>query len=211
MKNSLLFLLLFCCYSGYSQSDLPEMDTTNHVEIDTGRIDTVPQVHKYKFVLGVGWNIVDNTSTRNNHFLDWAQHYNAVPFLSKISLDRSWNPYFATNAAFTYSQLKKEKYHNGETIEVITVDYLAFDVLAKLYIDQFILKSEWLDVHICAGLGINSAEENVNQTYNAGVGMDFWIFPKWGLRFQTLGKWALIQSYLSNNHIQHSAEVLYRF
>jgi OOP family OmpA-OmpF porin len=210
MKLSILSLLLCCGYAGHSQGVLPENDSTASNKIAAGIPDSITPT-RYKCVFSIGWNIVDNTSTRNNDFLDWNQHYNVVPFLSKISLDRSWNQTISTNVAFTYSRLYKENYQNGETNEILTVDYFALDVLGKLYVDQFFFKSNWLDVHLCAGVGMNYADKDYNKTFNAGAGLDFWIFPRWGLRFQTLGKWAFNQALLANNHIQHSAEVLHRF
>lgn len=204
MKIPLLFLLLCCWFSVFSQVASNENESTHFH-------DSIMLEKKYAFVIGFGGNIVDNTSTRNNQFLDWSQHYNIIPFPSKISLDRSWNSFFSTNIALTINQLYKEQYHNGELVGNISTGYVALDLLQKLFLDQYFFKKNWLDIDIGAGLGINIADKSFNQTFDAGAGIDIWIFPKWGLRFQTLGKFAFHKNMLANNHIQHSAEILWRF
>lgn len=204
MKNSLCFLLLFLCITAYTQ-------VQTDVSGDAAVPDSLTETRDPRYILGVGFNIVDNTSTRNNQFLNWSEHYNFGPFISKISLERKFNPYFATEAAITYNKIRKGKFQNGEITLGEDVNYYALDLLGKLYVSQFFMKDSWLDIDILAGLGLHTAKNVFNQSIAYGIGFQAWVFPRFGLRLQTMGKSAFNQKTLANNHIQHSAEVLFRF
>lgn len=218
MKNALLLLLIFTSITVFAQVEpedrpLAVPDRVEGEQPDSLHIDSlgVDSLKRDRFVLGVGFNIIDNTSTRNNQFLNWAEHYNVVPMLSKVSLERRWKPLYSTDVAFTFNQLRKGVIQNGEFFLNEHVNYFALDVKMNLYIDEFFMKKEWLEIFVCSGLGIHTADNEVNQTFDVGGGLNVWVFPRTGLRLQTLGKFAFDTRPLANNHIQHSAEVLFKF
>jgi hypothetical protein len=46
---------------------------------------------------------------------------------------------------------------------------------------------------------------------NTGLALDFWFNKSVGLRMQTMGKFAVDNKELFNNHIKHSAELIVKF
>lgn len=163
-----------------------------------------------KWTVGFGVNFVDNTSTFNNQFLNVNKQWNSVPTVSKISVERSINSLFSADAAFTVNRLTKDKLQNGSTI-FSDVNYIALDVSGKFYFDEFIVEKSKLDAYVILGTGINSVDAVYNGTGNYGLGFNYWIEPNIGLRIQTIGKYAFEQQTICNNHIQHSAELIFKF
>ena len=211
MKNLLCLLFSCLCFTAFSQVETDEKDLPVAGETGVTVPDSPIDSTTHKYILGVGFNIVDNTSTRNNQFFNWSEHFNVGPIISKISLEREWHTYLGTELALSYNKLRKEKFQNGEVTLTEDVNYVAVDVLGKFYLGEVLFDNEWLDINICLGLGVHTANKVFNQTLDFGAGFQFWPFRRFGFRLQTICKSAFDQKTLANNHIQHSAEVLYKF
>jgi outer membrane protein OmpA-like peptidoglycan-associated protein len=61
------------------------------------------------------------------------------------------------------------------------------------------------------GAGYTEANNLGRGTYNAVVGFRTWFSDRWGLDFNSTGKWAMSQADGASNHIQHAAGVVYQF
>jgi OOP family OmpA-OmpF porin len=163
-----------------------------------------------KWTVGFGINFIDNTSTYNDQYLNVSKQWNSIQTISKVSVERSITNLFSAEAALTVNKLSKDKLQNGEKI-ISDVNYISLDVSGKFYFDEFIVKKSKFDTYVILGAGLNSADSVFNQTANYGLGFNYWLEPNLGLRFQTIGKYGIEQQTLCNNHIQHSAELIFKF
>ena len=190
MKKLILITLFLVSFIGFSQE---EQNPANH-----------------KWTVGFGVNFVDNTSMLNSQFFNATKQWNVVPTVSKLSLERNWKSYYSSEIAFTFNTFSKDKLQNGETINS-DVYYFALDANGKVYFDEYIAKNSAIDAYVIFGLGVNMADKAVNQTANYGLGLNYWFLPNLGFRVQSVGKQAFKQEQLNNNHIQHSAEMIFKF
>ncbi|CDF78183.1 hypothetical protein BN863_4710 [Formosa agariphila KMM 3901] len=91
-------------------------------------------------------------------------------------------------------------------------NYTSFDVNGKFYFDEYIAENENIDAYAGLGLGYFKVADESNVSGNVTLGLRFWFTPVWGLRLQTLGKFAFDPDKVyANNNFIHSLELLYRF
>lgn len=190
MKNLFALFLLLVTMVGFSQ----ENDKTKNA----------------KWTIGFGANFIDNTSTSNNQYLNSSKQWNYIPSISKFSFEKSFSEKCSLEVAVAMNVISASKLQNGGTISE-DLNYYGVDVNGKYFFDDFIAKQSKIDAYIVVGLGINSVDDFVNQTANYGLGLNFWIQPNLGFRLQTMGKQGFEQQTLLNNHIQHSAELIFKF
>jgi OOP family OmpA-OmpF porin len=163
-----------------------------------------------KWTMGFGVNFIDNTSRMDGQSINSMKNWNVVPTVSKLSLERKWTNNYSSEVAFTFNNFSKDKLQNSETINS-NVYYVALDASGKFYFDEYIAKNSAIDAYVIVGLGLNMADTVVNQTGNFGLGLNVWFLPNLGFRVQTIGKQAVRQEPLNNNHIQHSVEMIFKF
>lgn len=189
-KLSALSLLLLTSFFGFSQQN--------------------DAIKNPKWTIGFGVNFIDNTSTLNNQFLNTSKQWNSIPTLSQISVEKSLSDKFSLVSNLSFNVLSTERLQNGILITK-NVNYYGFDVNGKFFFDDFIANQSKVDAFLVLGLGVNSVDNFTNQSGNFGMGFNFWLQPNVGLRLQTLGKFGFEQNTLLNNHIQHTAELIFKF
>ncbi len=165
---------------------------------------------KPKWIIGLGANFIDNTSTSKNQFLNYPEQWNYLKTVSKVSFERILNDKFSIELAMAINKISPEIQQNGGAIND-DQNYVGLDLNGKFSFGKYLYKCPAIDPYIVGGLGINKVGDNTNQTPNYGLGLNFWFNKTIGLRFQTLGKYGIIQKTLMNNHIQHSAELVLKF
>lgn len=189
-KLSALSLLLLTSFFGFSQQN--------------------DAIKNPKWTIGFGVNFIDNTSTLNNQFLNTSKQWNSIPTLSQISVEKSLSDKFSLVSNLSFNVLSTERLQNGILITK-NVNYYGFDVNGKFFFDDFIANQSKVDAFLVLGLGVNSVDNFTNQSGNFGLGFNFWLQPNVGLRLQTLGKFGFEIDTLLNNHIQHTAELIFKF
>ncbi len=190
MKKLALLFLLFSTFAVVAQDD-----TTNA---------------KPQWIIGFGANIIDNSASKNGNYFNPSEQWNYLPTVSRISVERIMCEQFSIEGSFVINQLSSSKIHNGEAIAE-SQNYLGFDLNGKFYFGKKLIKCTTFDPYLVAGFGFNKVDGNDNQSSNIGIGLNYWFKPNFGLRFQTLGKFEFVQNTLLNNHIQHSAELVFKF
>ena len=73
------------------------------------------------------------------------------------------------------------------------------------------INSKNFDPYLIAGFGLNRVGDNSNQSSNFGLGFNMWLNSNVGFRIQSMGKYGFVQNTLLNNHLQHSAELVFKF
>src|ERR1035437_2405507 len=97
--------------------------------IITGSV-TKAQNNKTPWIVGVGFNVVDDNGLRLGRPFDFKNSWNIVPYPSRLSIEKVLQVGFSLEAAGSYNQLGKEKLINGE-ISKKNSNYFAFDVSLK--------------------------------------------------------------------------------
>lgn len=190
MKNLVVLFLLFSTFTLVAQ------ESTSNA--------------KSKWIIGFGANFIDNTATKNGKYINASDQWNYISTVSKVSLEKIVSDQFSIEGSLGINQLSKNVPQNGTSINE-DQNYLGFDLNGKFYLGKEFIKCPAFDPYIVAGFGLNKVGDNSNQSSNFGVGFNMWFNPSLGLRLQTLGKYGFTQNTLLNNHIQHSAELVFKF
>jgi hypothetical protein len=162
-----------------------------------------------KWVFGSGINFIDNSATTNNEFLK-TKNWNTIPFISSFSVDRKLENNIAIGANLSMNQYEADNLQNGSLISR-DLTYFVINAHAKYTFDQHIVDVKWFDAAVLAGAGLGWLDGENNQFLNTGLTLDFWLSSTVGMRLQTVGKFAIDNDQLFNNHIQHTAEFIFKF
>ena len=161
------------------------------------------------WVLGLGYNIVDDSATPfGDDFLNIKDTWNALAYPSRISIGRFFKNGIGLEAIGSYNKYKVGKTVDGN-INTTPRDYYALDGQISYDLNKVFGETGWFDPYIHAGAGYSSIGSIGRTTANAGFGFNTWFSDKWGLNFNTMGKWGIKEG--STKQLQHSAGVAYRF
>ncbi len=170
----------------------------------------------YKWTIGLGVNTIDSDGTGFNQAFKTKQWNFKHPIM--FTAERKWNNTFATSFSLSFNQLEKSNLLDG-VYPTKDFSYVAFDLNGHLYFDHFIFKTtrnDWFEAYAIAGLGIpviiNNDNNNADGSFNTGLGLNFWISDNWGIRLQSVGKFAFNHGTNNHsNHIQNSFAIIARF
>ena len=189
MKKIVIAVLLLASFNAFSQTEISK---------------------EKKWTFGFGFNVIDNTSTFKSEFVNPNDNWNVSLPLAAFSIERQIGTYFAGELSCSYNKISKNKLQNGSNISK-DLYYLGFDLNGKFYVDKLISKKSPIGVYLLAGVGEFSSNDKYNQSGNAGIGLVYMFKPNLGLRIQTIGKFAKEMDQVLNNHIQHTAELVFKF
>ncbi|RKN76927.1 OmpA family protein [Ulvibacterium marinum] len=199
MKSYTLHLfavVLFVSNSIFSQEEELQLTSKDSVVVSS-------------WVVGLGLNIVDDSATPfGEDFLDIKDTWHTVPYPSRISIGRFFRSGIGLEAIGTYNRYKEGKIVDG-AINSSLREYFAIDGKISYDINKIIGETGWFDPYLHVGAGYSSIGSVGRSTANAGFGFNTWFSDRWGLNFNTMGKWGIPEG--STKQIQHSAAVVYRF
>ena len=161
------------------------------------------------WVVGLGINIVDDSATPfGKEFLNIKDTWHAVPYPTRISIGRFLKSGIGIEAIGTYNKYKVGKTVDG-AINQAEREYFAIDGKISYDLNKLIGETGWFDPYLHVGAGYSSIGAVGRSTFNAGFGFNTWFNDRWGLNFNTMGKWGIPEG--STKQLQHSAGVVYRF
>lgn len=160
------------------------------------------------WMVGVGINIVDDSGDVFGDLFAAEEQWNMVAHPSRLSIGKYFKNGLGIEAIGTYNKYKVGKKVDG-AINSEEIDYLGFDARITYDLNQIIGQTGWFDPYVGIGAGYTDANNNSRGTYNAVIGFRTWFSDRWGLDFNSTGKWSMGNS--ATNHIQHAAGVLYQF
>jgi outer membrane protein OmpA-like peptidoglycan-associated protein len=162
------------------------------------------------WIFGVGLNAVDDSGNVFSGLFNVADEWNMVPFPSRVSIGRYFKSGLGIEAIGTYNQYMEGKIIDG-TPSPEDIDYFGFDARLTYDLNKIIGQTAWFDPYVGIGLGYTDANRLGRGTYNAAVGFRTWFSDRWGLDFNSTGKWSMGSENGVTNHIQHAAGVVYQF
>lgn len=162
------------------------------------------------WMFGVGFNAVHDSGNMFEGLFNVANEWHIVPFPSRVSIGRYFKSGLGIEAIGTYNQYQEGKLVEGVIIPA-DIDYFGLDARLTYDLNKIVGETGWFDPYVGIGAGYTDADNLGRGTYNAVVGFRTWFSDRWGLDFNSTGKWAMSQSDGASNHIQHAAGVVYQF
>ncbi|AZQ58499.1 OmpA family protein [Maribacter sp. MJ134] len=162
------------------------------------------------WIIGLGYNAVDDSGNVFDGLFNVSDEWNLLPYPSRISIGRYFKNGLGIEAIGSYNKYKEGKIIDGL---VNTEDrvYLGLDARLTYDLNKIIGQTGWFDPYVGIGLGYTDANDQSRGTYNAVVGFRTWFSDKWGLDFNSTGKWSMGNEANVTNHLQHAAGVVYQF
>ncbi|MCM4150967.1 hypothetical protein DHD05_05125 [Arenibacter sp. N53] len=191
------FAITFLCAISFNFSSAQELQLTTKDSIVTS-----------SWMVGLGYNFVDDSGDMIKELFDFKDQWNAVAFPSRISIGRYFKNGLGVEAIGTYNKYKVGKLIDG-SINATESDYFGMDVRLSYDLNKIIGETGWFDPYLGVGVGYTDTSNEGRGTYNGVVGFRIWLSDRFGLDLSSSGKWTMDKSL--TNHLQHSAGVLYRF
>lgn len=180
----------------------------NFVNAQELRLTAKDSIVTSAWMVGLGYNFVDDSGNQFEKLLDFDNEWNAVAFPSRLSIGRYFKSGLGIEAIGTYNKYKVGKLIDG-SINGKEIDYFGIDARLSYDLNKLIGETGFFDPYIGAGLGYTDANEQGRGTYNGVIGFRTWFSDRLGLDFSTSGKWSMDNT--ASNHLQHAAGVVYRF
>ncbi len=174
------------------------------------QITSKDSIVESSWIFGIGFNAVDDSGNVFDGLFNVGQEWNFVPYPSRINIGRYFKSGLGVEAIGTYSVYKEGNIVDGE-INPSDIDYFGLDARLTYDLNKIVGETGWFDPYVGIGLGYTDANNLGRGTYNAIVGFRTWFSDRWGLDFNSSGKWAMSQSDGASNHIQHAVGVVYQF
>ncbi|MEP2279425.1 OmpA family protein [Maribacter sp.] len=177
---------------------------------DELQITAKDSIVQSSWIFGVGLNAVDDSGNVFDGIFNVSEEWNIVPFPSRVSIGKYFKSGLGLEAIGTYNEYKEGNIIDGE-INLEDISYFGIDGRVTYDINKIIGETGWFDPYVGIGAGYTDANNKGRGTYNAVVGFRTWFSDRWGLDFNSTGKWAMSQGEGATNHIQHAAGVVYQF
>lgn len=177
---------------------------------DELQITAKDSIVQSSWIVGIGLNAVDDSGNVFDGIFNVGKEWNIVPFPSRVSIGRYFKNGLGLEAIGAYNTYMEGNIIDGNVISE-DIDYYSFDGRITYDINKIIGQTGWFDPYVGIGAGYTDANNKGRGTYNAVVGFRTWFSDRWGLDFNSSGKWAMSQADGATNHIQHAAGVVYQF
>ena len=160
------------------------------------------------WMVGLGWNFVNDSGDRLNNFTKIKDYWNGVAFPSRVNIGRYFRSGIGLEAIASYN-----KYKEGNIIDGIVnpedKDYFGFDTRVSYDLNKLVGQTGFFDPYVGVGAGYSYANDLGRGTYNAVIGFRTWFSDRWGLDFSSSGKWSFGNE--ASNHVQHAVGAVYQF
>ncbi|MBP1839095.1 hypothetical protein [Formosa algae] len=170
-----------------------------------------------EWVASAGINIVDNSAFKDplKGTEDWSF---STPIT--IGIEYKFDEYWSLSSMISLNKIDKFYVDYGQSQETGLAQgwlnesgtYFSFDVNGKFYYDELIARNDQIDAYAGLGLGYFNVSDESNVSGNFALGLRFWFTPEYGVRLQSMAKFAFDNDKVyANNNFIHSLEFLYRF
>jgi len=208
--TSALAVFFFGTYAFYAQE---EIQSTQQEQLLLEQQEELQLTAKDSMVVsswmvGLGWNFVNDSGDRLNNITKIKDYYNSVAFPSRISIGRYFKSGIGLEAIASYNNYKKGKIIDG-VVNPEDKDYFGFDTRFSYDLNKIVGQTGWFDPYVGVGVGYTYANDLSRGTYNGVIGFRTWFSDRWGLDFSSSGKWSFGNE--ASNHIQHAVGVVYQF
>lgn len=160
-------------------------------------------------VIGIGFTAIDDSGGMFDQLLDVSDEWNMVAFPSRLNIGTYFSNGIGLEGIASYSKYKTGKKVDN-SIQAEDVSYYAIDARVTYALNKVWGGSKWFDPYLGGGIGYTDANNQGRGTMNGVVGIKTWFSDRFGLDFNSTGKWSM-NTDKASNHLQHAVSGLYRF
>lgn len=168
----------------------------------------------YKWMFGLGWNVVDDDGLAFSNLLDYTTSWNYLYYPTTLSIDKYLKRGWSVDGALSYNRYTTSKLINDST--GVKGVFVAADVSLKYsFLPRMAYYAQWLDMYFAFGAGMTyrqTMSTPITPMLSLTLGANLWFSKSWGLRLQTAGKLGLVSDIWASNtdYVQHTIGLVYR-
>lgn len=201
---------------------------TNYTQYSVGLVYQLsPPTHQAdgnsSWILGVGWNIVDDNGLKSEKIFDVSGSWNLSPYPTTIKVEKVFDKGFSLALNAANNTYEKGKLVNGEKVTTSTTNFLSFDLNGKynfchLYdinTKLFHFEKQVFDIYATHGYGVtfrDHAKYGTVATANLGGGLNAWVLGDFGINIEAVGKFGIEKPFIKtgSNYTQYSFGIVYK-
>jgi hypothetical protein len=200
MKNLRIVLVIVLSFTGITQSQAQFLNT----------LKTSP------WVIGVGWNIVDDNGEPGSVFAT-SEEWNLKAYPSSFRVEKEYKDGLSFVLTGSYND------YDGSKNTEVSSTFLAFDLGVKYnFMQLYNINDKWFkfsdnvfDIYTALSFGVTERSKDIvgtSPTVNLGFGMNAFIYNGWGINLDVQGKLGLTGGFISTpaNYSQYSFGVIKR-
>lgn len=179
-----------------------------------GNTQNFKKIKPYTWMIGVHWNIMDDTGNRYDDIFDVKNGWNALPYPSSLNVDVYFLKGLSAEIIGGVNQYKDTKTINDTTGRGGNVTFV--DVHAK-YSFGFLMNQQFFDPFAVIGVGytgrpmLDGLESQLNA--NIGLGFNLMVYRGLGIQWRTTGKIGLTPEFYTTDadYLHHQVGLIYKF
>lgn len=163
----------------------------------------------YKWMLGLYWNNVYDSGLGSKQIFDVKNSWNLPLFPSAINFDIHLKKGISVDFLASYNYYKLGKIIDNNTH--VSGHFFSFDTHLK-YSFSSLMKQQWFDFFIIAGIGYTGRETNASQSTVGGIlggGFNFFITKRFGIQMRGAAHFNLIQ--INSNYAHLHLGLVYKY
>lgn len=179
-----------------------------------GNTQNFKKIKPYTWMIGVHWNIMDDTGNRYDDIFDVKNGWNALPYPSSLNVDVYFLKGLSAEIIGGVNQYKDTKTINDTIGRGGNVTFV--DVHAK-YSFGFLMNQQFFDPFAVLGVGytgrpmLDGLESQLNA--NIGLGFNLMVYRGLGIQWRTTGKIGLTPEFYTTDadYLHHQVGLIYKF
>ena len=172
------------------------------------RLTAKDSVAESYWLVGLGWNVVDDAGLLFNQAFNANTNWNYVVFPSRLSVGRYFDNGFGLELIGSYNKYKEGNLVDGQIL-TDDIDYFSVDLRASYDLNYLFGETGFFDPYVGVGLGYADANNLGRTNFLSTIGFRLWFNEDLGLDINTNGHFALKEE--ATNHYQHALGLVYRF
>ena len=160
------------------------------------------------WVLGTGFNAVDDDGRPMKNLFNLTNGWNALPIPSTFTCEKSFNYMLSVEFNQSICSYGIGNLKDGDTLTK-SVFFMSDDLSAKYHFNSLYNKYKWFDPYAIGGFGVTLRAKDLIPTGSFGFGANFWISKRFGINIQSSAKFSLSNN--GSNYLQHTVGVRYKF
>ncbi|MCX2679662.1 OmpA family protein [Galbibacter sp. EGI 63066] len=173
----------------------------------------VAEVHAQEgdnfWLLGIGFNVVDDMGIKSRQYADVDDNWHMVPFPSRASVGYFLNNGLGFQLIGTYNHYKSGRMVDGTEL-LGDRDYVGIDTQISYSLNRVFGHMGWFDPYLAAGGGYTWVGDIGRPTLNAGGGSNIWLSDRVGINLNAVGKFSVKDREVATNHAQYSIGVVFK-
>lgn len=161
-----------------------------------------------QWVMGFGFNAVDDDGKPMKDLVNLTNGWNALPFPSMIIFENYIKEGISLEYSMSVNAFKIGSLIDGDILKQNRF-FMGNDLNGKYHFNTLYKKFYDFDPYIAIGVGATNRGKSIAPTGNVGFGATYWVGSRLGINIQSLAKFSFIST--ETNYLHHTLGVKIKY